>query len=395
VRIGLLMIVALATACRYGFHDQPDAAADSPPDGPGLLSCAPKRFTIGGTITHLAAAATSRGYTVFVADEHGAIRGFAYDLAGDTLEPQTGTGTTLSVPAAVGPIGAIAVEATTGDSIEVMLAVPYGIAAPPEANGTALIPFDAHVARVDVPKMQDDWLAGAGMLASGDGGTIAYLGIAKSNGALETQSATRLGSGSSTVHPIDTKGHSVTRPTIIRAASGYLVSWEANGTMPTNELDAAVIGDSLDARPPQTINADPLFSSLVPAAGYSAQAKKYLFAWAEKRTSDVIKLRLRDDQLADAPGPIDLVQTGYAPKIVAGDRDFVVAWDAAGSVSGPPGAARVAPDGSFVVRGVTNTGGKAQSSTWDLVVRFGQPALIWVEQGGSGPDLWIDALCDY
>jgi hypothetical protein len=164
--------------------------------------------------------------------------------------------------------------------------------------------------------------------------------------------------------------------------------------MPTQELDAALLGDQLAAGPTQTINADPNNNSLVPAAGYSASAKKYLFAWAVKHNGDSVLLRMRDEQLADAPGMLDFLEIGYAPKIAGGDKDFVVAWDNGTQQGGPPGAARVLPDGSVSVRGVTNTGGKAARYTWDLVVRNGQPVLIWAEQGGSGPDLWIDALCD-
>jgi hypothetical protein len=314
------------------------------------------------------------------------------------LQPQTGTGITLAVPPAVDTISAVALDASPDDTVQVMLAVPYGSTNPANALssavvlGSALIPFDARLTRVDAPKRQDNWISGEGALAGGDGDTIAYLGTV--NGELETQSATRLGSGSSTLHPIDTKGLKVTRPTIIRAATGYLVTWQQNSPTPPDELDAAFLDENLVARPPQTINADPNHSSLFPAAGYSPRAKKFLFAWAEKTSGDTVKLRLRDEQLADAPGPLDMAETGFGPKIAGGDDDFVVAWFNNTQAGGPPGAARVTSDGRYIIRGVTNTGGKAAQFTWDLVVRFGQPALIWAEQGGSGPDLWIDPLCE-
>jgi len=48
----------------------------------------------------------------------------------------------------------------------------------------------------------------------------------------------------------------------------------------------------------------------------------------QKSGKDVIKLSLRDDRLVESPGPIDIMQQGTSPEIVAGDRDFVVAWQA-------------------------------------------------------------------
>jgi hypothetical protein len=51
----------------------------------------------------------------------------------------------------------------------------------------------------------------------------------------------------------------------------------------------------------------------------------------------------------------------------------------------------LAMDGRITPVSVPNTNGTA--AAWDLVVHNGQPAVAWVEAGGTGPNLWLDPLC--
>jgi len=114
----------------------------------------------------------------------------------------------------------------------------------------------------------------------------------------------------------------------------------------------------------------------------------------EKTSRDAIKLTMRDGQLRDAPGLLSFDEDGVEPVITAGDTDFLVVWrDPNAAPMKRIAAARVAPDGSFALQGITNTGGSALG--FDLVLHNGQNALLWIEQApGAGPmSLWVDALC--
>jgi hypothetical protein len=411
--LGLTLLSAVA-ACRFGFNEVVpiDAAIDAPPDSPPslppedpppVLGCAPVRFSIGGTTAFVTAVGTRRGYDVFAVDDTGAVSGYAYQFVNNKLELVAGTGNLLPVPNSVGPVAAIALEPNTGDDVDVVIAVPYpapALTGPATSLtttpvGTVVIPLNAQLQRVDMPEMatmNDGLVAGPGALAGGDSGTVAFLGR-DSGGSLGLQPVSRRGvSVPGGPLPVDTNGHPVTRQTLLRAATGYLGVWSDNMSAPHEAIVAAVIDDNLVAHAPVTIGASPDHGSFVPAAAYLPSAHRYLFSWMEKSNRDLIKLSMRNDQLADAPGAIDIVQDGTSPVLVAGDTDFLVVWpDTSNTPTQRLGAARVAPDGSLLLRGVTSTGGDAVA--FDVVVHNGQPAVFWVEKNGVGPNLWIDPLC--
>jgi hypothetical protein len=418
VRLLGLTLLSLLAACRFGFDSvaPTDAAmVDVPPDGPPpdvgtVLGCAPVRFAIDAATSFVTAVGTQRGYAVFTVDDTGAVRGYAYQFVTDTrLEQVAGTGTLLPVPSSIGPVAAIAVEHDAGDDVDVVIAVPYPDPAVAAATrmtgdpaglsttpvGTVVIPFNAQLQRVDKPPMatrNDGLVAGPGALAGGDGGAVAFLGR-NSGGSLGLQPVSRRGVAvAGGPHAVDTSNHAVTRQTLLRAASGYLAVWSDNDSLPHEAIVAATIDDSLAAHAPVTISVDANHGSFVPAAAYLPSAHRYLFGWMEKPGRDFIHLSMRDEQLASAPGAIDVMQEGNLPILAAGDNDFLVVWpDTSPTPTQRLGAARVAPDGSFLLRGVTSTGGDAVA--FDVAVHNGQPALFWVEKDGVGPNLWIDPLC--
>jgi hypothetical protein len=394
-----LTLLSVVAACGFGFDAVApiDAPPDSPPpDAPTVLGCTPVRFSIGGTTAYITAVGTRRGYDVFAVDDTGAVSGYAYQFVNDKLELVAGTGTVLPVPSSIGPVAVLAVEPDPGDDVDVVIAVPYAVTAvTTNPGGTVVIPLNAQLQRVDMPEMatmNDGLVAGPGALSGGDHGTVAFLGR-DSGGFLGLQPVSRRGvSVPGGLHPVDTNGHAVTRATLLRAATGYLAVWSDNMPAPHEAIVAATIDDNLVAQAPLTISINLEHGSFVPAAAYLPGARRFLFAWMEKPGKDFIHLSMRDDQLADAPGAIDIVQEGTLPILAAGDNDFLVVWqDTSNTATQRLGAARVARDGGLLVRGVTSTGGDAVA--FDVVVHNGQPAVFWVENNGVGPNLWIDPLC--
>lgn len=408
-----LTALSLAAACRFGFDaqapptpppvDTPDAAIDAPPDSPPLppdaptvLDCTPQRFSVGTTAKYITAVGTLRGYDVFVVDDAGVVTGYAYRFGmGNKLELVPGTGMALSVPATPDhPVAALALDADASDGVEVVIAVTYALPTiTTPMTGVVVVPLDAGLRRVDTAEpatMNDGVEAGPGALAVGDQGNIAL--VARVNdGTLGIAQVSRRGvlvPGSPKI--LDTGGHKITGPTLVRTSSGYLAVWSDNEAAP-DAVAASALDESLAAQPPVTINYNPDHGSFNPTAAYSAGADRYLFAWWEKPTRDFVKFSLRDSQLRPAPGLIDLGVEGTVPVVVAGDHDFLVVWDDPTTAPKRVSAARITADGNVMRPGITNTGG--ESVDFDLGVHNGQPALFWIERGTSGPTLWVDALC--
>jgi hypothetical protein len=407
---GLTALAALA-ACRFGFdarvqHDaavpEDDASPDAPEpdaapplDAPSVLACAPTRFTVGDTTAFITAVGTRRGFDVFTVDDVDVVRGYAFQFVGDTLELVAGTGGVMPLPTSIGPVAAAALDADPGDDAEVAVGVPYpapGLTT--TTGGTVVVPFNAQLQRVDSPQsatMNDGLVIGPGALAGGDHG-ITYLGK-DGSGLLALQAVSRRGVATAGTLPVNTNDHGVTRQTLVRAASGYLGVWSDNVSMPHEAIVAATIDDNLAAQAPVTISVHPDHGSFVPGAAYLARAHRYLFGWMEKPGHDFIHLSLRDEQLAPAPGELDLMMSeGTVPIIAAGDDDFLAVWPDTSRSPTLLRAARVATDGKVTLLGPTNTTG--QVVAFDVISHHGQPVLFWVEKNVTGPNhLWVDPLC--
>jgi hypothetical protein len=421
--LGLIALAALA-ACRFGFDPRvqsdaavtpgPDAEADGasdvPTDAPPVLACTPARFAVGGTTVYLTAVGTRRGFAVFTVDDVDVVRGYAFQLVGNQLELVAGTGGVLPVPTSIGPVAAVALDADPSDEAELAVAVPYPLvsaAAVPAptlttAGGTVVVPFNGQLQRVDAPAaatMNDGLIVGPGALAGGDHGTMAYLG--QGGGAvLSLQAVSRRGVATTGMVPINTNDHDVTRQTLVRTPIGYLGVWSDNSSMPHEAVIATAIDDDLVAHAPVTISVHPDHGSFVPAAAYLPRAHKYLFGWMEKPGHDFIHLSLRDEQLSPVPvsppgprpGELDLLMSeGTVPIIAAGDDDFLAVWPNTARSPTLLTAARVDASGKVTLGSHTNTGGEV--AAFDVIARNGQPVLFWVEKNGTGPNLWIDPLC--
>ncbi len=376
----MLTLVALIAGCgRVGIHPLADA---SMPDAPPSLACAPARFSVAGTTKRLTATATPRGYDLFMIDEAAKVHGYAYEFVDGQLRPGREN---VSVPSdATGSLDAIALDPGAGDTAEVMLIATYGT---PMPTGTALIALDPQLVQLGTAT-HDDWVSGPGSLARGDDGALAFLGVTKAGSALEAKTVSRSGGDLGVSGAIDTQGHTPSLPAIVRGGHGYGVAWGANGT---DEIDATILDTRMAVTTPTTkVGFDPegRFAALRPSVAYSAASNTYLVAWAQKIANggDEIWVSLRDEQLGVAHAPINLTRVGDSPQVVAGDHDFLVVWEDTGRL----GAARVAPSGDVTPVGIPGTG---TAAAWDLVVRYGEPALLWIEEMGTGPNLWLDTLC--
>lgn len=393
---GLLTLVCLVVACRGNLNLQPEAPQDAPPDTPvdaqppTVIACgAPERFSIGRTVKHLYTAATERGFVVVTLDDSDAAFGFSYEFSGNRLVEKV-----YDVPIATGTfgqVGAIRVDHDARDSIDVLIAAPYGTDAT-KPTGTALLPLDARLQQVGPTVKHDGWLAGYGSLARSDDGDLVFLGITGGGAEIDVKTVSRVGGEAGIAHPVDASGNMLSQPTMLRTQAGYMVVWAAPGGV-LAEAKAAILDESLGVTTPAAkVSRDTGFSALTPTAAYSTAARRYLFAWAYKDDpGDVVALSLRDDQLGETATQVTGTSRGRFPAIAAGKDDFLVVWQDAGTI-GHLGGVRVTPDGKPTYLAIPGTGGTA--AAWDLIVRNGQPVLVWLEQGGTGANLWLDPLCD-
>jgi hypothetical protein len=402
---GFFTIVSFVAACKGNFQVVPDAATDAPPDAPPNLACQPTRLPAAGMVPALATAdprlinqlavvPTPRGYHLFFLDAANSLHGASFEFANGELVEKSRTTAPIAT-AVTGAIGAIALEPSSNDNAEVLLAVPCS------DTSTALIPLDAQLQAAsngtttydDV--IHDGWNGGRGSLVRADGDRVLFLAVKNGTPELYAKRVSRLGIEQDGGAPrrVDTAGTAPSGSTITPAGTGYLVTWDAADLTP-NEVQATMLDGQLDVVAPTTkISpdiAETMSDSDLPAAAYSAGLRMSLFAWVIKISNDQIWLSLRDEKLGQMSQTIATKPDGNLPAVAAGDSDFLVVWTDAGSGL-QLGAARVGPDGSLSRPGLSTTGGTA--SGWDVVVRQGQPALIWFEEVSSGPYLWFDALC--
>ena len=389
-----ILIIPLAAACGRGRFDAvpppPDAVAiDAAPDAaPPVLSCTmPPRFSISASVTQLSATARLHGYDVFTVDSTGEVQGFSYtfdtnDRATATLAKQV-----ANVPVgtnATGSLGAFA------DGDDVIVAMPYGR---PMPTGTALIPLDAQLDARGAPAIHDGLYGAGGALARNTTGVLAFA-TQPTVEEIDLKLVSPLGGEATTVQQVKlTEGTTeLENPTVIPVGANFLVVWNAD--VSPSELHAQLFDERLVAQTLiKKVSFDQGGGTEFPRAAYAAAADRYLFAWHQKisggGSGDEVWISLRNGSFTEIAAAKVAAQ-GILPAIAAGDNDFLVVWQDGGSLS-HLGAARVAMDGTVTPVGVPDTGGTAAG--WDVVVHNGQPAVAWVEAGGTGPNLWLDPLC--
>jgi hypothetical protein len=393
VRTLAILIVPLAAACGRGRFDvvppSPDAPVDvaAPDAAPPVLSCAsPPRFSINATATQLSATARLHGYDVFTVDGAGQVQGFSYAFDTDDLATARLAKQVSDVPVgtnATGSLGALAI----GD--DVLVAMPYGR---PTTTGTALIPLSAQLGSRGSPAMHDGAYGAGAALAGNTNGTLAFATQPMLK-EVDLQVVSPLGVEASTVQqvPVTDGGADMNNPTIMAVGANFLVVWNASGS--PSAVHAQLFDEKLVAQTLiMKVSTDQGAGTEFGRAAYAAAADLYLVAWHQKTSTgggDEVWISLRNSSLAEIKAA-KIASQGVFPAIAAGDNDFLVVWQDGGSLS-HLGAARIAMDGAVTPVGVPDTGGTAAG--WDLVVHNGQPAVAWVEAGGTGPNLWLDPLC--
>lgn len=392
VRTLVILIIPLAAACGRGRFDvlPPDAAADSPVPSaaPPVLSCAtPPRFSIDPAATQLSATARLHGYDVFTVDGTGQVHGFSYafdtdDLATARLAKEVG-----DVPVATNATGALGAFAVGDD---VLVAMPFGN----PATGTALIPLDPEFGSRGAPTMFAGSSAGSssGVVARNSNGTLAFA-TQPTKTEVDLQLVSPLGVDAGAAQKVQVTDATVNmdNATILPVGANFLAVW--NAELSPSVVHAQLFDDKLVAQTLiKKVSFDQSGGTEFPRAAYAAAADRYLIAWHQKASvgsGDEVWISLRDGSLAEIK-EARVASQGIFPAIAAGDTDFLVVWQDGGSPS-HLGATRIAMDGTVTPVGVPDTGGTAAG--WDLVVHNGQPAVAWVETGGTGPNLWLDPLC--
>jgi hypothetical protein len=343
---------------------------------------APARFAIGPATVGLSAAATLHGYDVFTVDGTGAVAGFSYafdtdDLATAKLVVQAG-----NVPVGTNATGSLAAIAFGDD---VLVAMPFGR---PDPMGTSLIPLDMRLGSRGQPVTYNGAIGSVAALARNSTGAVVLATQPTLLKEVDLQEVTPLGDKLATAPQAQlTDGTSAMNdPTIMAVGAGFLVVWNSS-----NAVHAQLFDSQLVALTPAPV-AFTQNGIEAPFAAYATMANRYLFAWHQKismGSGDEIWVSLRDSGLNDLMTTRVAAQ-GIDPQIAAGASDFLVVWQD-GKQASRLGATRVAMDGRVTPVSVPNTNGTA--AAWDLVVHDGQPAVAWVEAGGTGPNLWLDPLC--
>jgi hypothetical protein len=387
--LGFLVVVPLLAACRFGFDAQPDGqvpppppSIDAPPDAPppAVLACgAPARFPMTNPPSFVTATATAGGYNLITSDSIG-VHGFAYNFSGTTLVADRGD--VLLYSGTTGELSTIA----NGDHS--LVGVTSGT---PMPNSTAVIALDAQLGMLSAPATHDTWVGGIGSLARNSDGTLAFLSTRFGSSEVDAQVIADDGTASGPPHVVIPDGSS---PTIAASGADFLVTWNAFSDMST-KIHAAVYtltNNSIVTKAgPQTISTDLVNDGFSPRGAYSAASDTYLFAWMQKPGDplDQIRISLRDHNLNELRGISVPVGSGNLPIVVAGKDDYLVAWriDTIRLA-----AVRVKPDGTVIPVAIEGTAQDALGM--DLVVREGQPALVWIERDlAGGATVRFDPLC--
>src|SRR5262249_30711984 len=124
---------------------------------------------------------------------------------------------------------------------------------------------------------------------------------------------------------------------------------------------------------------------------WSPGANAFAVTWQEKDATndDDVWVETLDASL-NVLSPAKIISTLSTDPVVAADTDgFWLTWYEYG-VTDTLQAAHVATDGTVTPRAVTSSGGMAKR--WAMVSRYDQPVLVWIETGGTGPDLYFDPM---
>jgi len=388
----------LAGACgRFGFSNEqppgqttPDGPnGDAPPGGDGstmsstpYLACdAPARFTVAATPSTLSAITTTNGYDILEVDVDGNITGWSYAFSSSTGKlGAVATGAALGTNA-TGPMGGVG----TGTSI--VCAEEYGR---PNASGTVTGELDDHLKAVGTSTMRDNVFFTQGPIAQSATSASYALLVADGGDDVTAHIVTAGGADTGTVTDIIPAAEGSSFAELTSGGAGYVATWTTNSSSP-NAVRMAVLDDNLKivAGPITTSSPDDAQS---PHAVWAKNANVYLLIWYEKNATggDDIYYEVRNADLSLSGTQVHARASSYAPTVASDGDGFLVAWDNYVPADHME-AVYVDSTGASTGRTVVSSGGKPVQ--WMMTERLGQPALVWLEDAGIGPNLYIDALC--
>jgi hypothetical protein len=365
----------------------PDATSPTPdtpatPDAPGenLIACnQPERFQVGTTgVMTMAAVPTSSGFAVFTVDEANALRGWAFQWQGTSLVADA-----QNVALDTGATGTIGGVASGADLV---LASVEGV---PDVTGTKLYPLDGSLG-LRAPATTQPMIAGEVPLAKhASTNDIVMIDDAT---ALVVHRVTPLGAVSGMVQIADV-AEDPSSSMMAPAQTGYVASWVTGMPSPNRGRVQLLDANLAVVAGPVTIGTT-TFDVIRPRVAWAPGSNTYLVTWFEKTPTDDddVWFQLFDQSLAPITPATLLATYGYGATVVTDGTGFWVAWLAYTSQPESLLTARIAADGMVTQRQVAGSGGVPV--LWDVVTRAGQPVLIWAEAGGSGPDLWLAAMCE-
>ncbi len=390
-KLGIVMAVVVGAGCRVGFQERPDGQppVDAiPPDGPALLACGQAaRFPMAKAPLQLAATATTDGYNLITSDGS-EVRGFAYRFVDDALVAQRG-----DVPLFTGVVGEITTIATGGQTLlGVTSGPPAGAAGGnfgPIYDTTTLIPLDAQLDPAAAPATHSAWIGGTGSLARNASGALGFLGTKVPSDEIDVRIVAADGTARGPSHVVIPGGG--ISPSLTAAGDEFLVVWSkyADFANVYASLSTITSESSLPRVQPIVINKASMNDAFNARAAHLPASGTSLIAWTQKPGDplDHIWISLRDRDLNEIV--TKEIGEGNQAMVVAGERDFLVAWRVDGIRLA---AARVTPEG--VVQPVTIEGTARDAVGLDLVVRNGQPALVWIEASDAGgATVRFDPLC--
>ncbi|HEY1548401.1 MAG TPA: hypothetical protein VGG28_11295 [Kofleriaceae bacterium] len=383
-RLGILL--AVASCGRLGFTDlsaevTPDASGPSSDAAPSplLLACgAPQRFAFDTDQNGVGVAVHASGIDVFDADSGGVLTGYSFELGSDGSLHELESGVVLGTNNASGEVGGAAI----GDQV-VLASTTNAMPA-----GTTVFTLDDGLATVAAPMTDtsdassEAPIASNGsvmMLAQMDAGSDAIVRLVSPSSG-EASATTVV--GASSVAPYYENA--------MATASGFALGY---GTaIPSSRTQLALLDASLNITTgPFTLDAG--LDMYAPWFAYSATLDKFLVTWHQKdvTSDDDTWAMIVDSTLNIVVQPFEVAP--FSTNVVAAaDADgFWLAYHTYTPAS-IIAASHVAVDGTVTARPVTSSGGTPVN--WNVVERDGQAILVWTETGGSGPNLYLDPLCN-
>jgi hypothetical protein len=377
----------LVSGCgRFGF----DPPSTPPPDDPDAspvtptIQCgSPARFEVNAAqVDAFAAAPLPNGFAIFTINPTGVGSAWSYEWGASGLAPTAQNidlGTNISTTLAATSIGT-----------DLLFASVVG---PTTPTGTRMTPLGPAMAKRGTPVTHAEIGGMTAIAKSGTKDEIAFVSVDDTTLQVDARHLTTLGPNSDAAKKIVDPAERAGAVTIASAHTGYIVTWQAAMPSP-NEVHAVLVDDNFNVVAGPIAAVSSTFDPIRPRIAWASASNRYLFAWHVKNVTndDEIWVQLRDDQLAPITTPLTISPKSYDPQIATDGTDFWVTWRSYASNPEVLETSKITSTGGVIPKTtVISSGGTPK--VWATVERAGQAVLVWVEEGGAGPALWLNAMC--